>query len=97
MLVSVHKQIVILRYPFHTAQGTVAVIIELLVQRRPLINFHQADVGNKEFQLILGQIIDIRMKFFGLLKIHAHKSTKAQIIGCFRFSLFIEADFTVGS
>jgi ABC-type proline/glycine betaine transport system permease subunit len=34
--------------------------------------------------------------FFGLLKIHTHKSTKAQIIGCFRFSLFIEADFTVG-
>ena len=96
MLVLVHKQIVILRYSFHTVQGTIAIIVELLVQRRPLINLHQTDVGNKEFQFILGQIIDIHVKLFGLLKIHAHKSTKAQIIGCFRFSLFIEADFTVG-
>ena len=97
MLVLVHKQIVILRYSFHTVQGTIAIIVELLVQRRPLINLHQTDVGNKEFQFILGQIIDIHVKLFGLLKIHAHESTKAQIIGCFRFSLFIEADFTVGS
>ena len=59
MLVLVHKQIVIRRDSFHTVQGTIAIIVELLVHRRPLINLHQTDVGNKEFQFILGQIIDV--------------------------------------
>ena len=35
------------RIRFHPAQGTVPVIIEFFVQRRPLVDFHQSDVGNQ--------------------------------------------------
>ena len=91
----VRKQIIILGDTFHAAHGAVAVIIKLLVQRRPLINLHQAYIGDKKLQLILCQAVHFLMVFLRLLEVHAHKSAESQIVTGFRLSLSVKPHFPV--
>ena len=83
----VYKQIVILCDAFHAAYSTIAVIIELFVQCRPLINFHQTYIGNQKFQFILCQTVHFLIVFLRLFKVHSHKSAESQIVTSFRLSL----------
>lgn len=74
--VPIRKKFTIFRYPLHTAQGTVPIVIKLFIQSGALINLHQTDIGNKKFQLIFSYVINVYIKFLCPLKIHAHKGAE---------------------
>jgi len=75
--VLIYEKLVIFIYSFHAAEGTVPIVIKFFVHGRPLIDFHQSDIGNQQFQFIFRETIHIFMKLLRFLKIHAHKSTKS--------------------
>ena len=95
LFVPVGKQITFLTNTFHTSQRTVPVIIKFFVHSRPLTDFHQSDVGNQQFEFIFSQFIYFLMQRFRPVKVHSHKSTEPQVVGCFRFPLTVHANFFV--
>ena len=93
----VHKKVVLLGNPFHAAQGAVAIVVELLVQGGSLVNLHQPDIGNQQFQFVLGTVIHLLMILFRLLEVHAHEGAKAQMVGSLRPSLPVVVDLPVSA
>ena len=64
----------------HSVQGTVAIIVKLLVHGRTLANLHHAHIRHQALQLIGGFGIHLVQQAIRPLKIHLNKSTESQVV-----------------
>ena len=94
--VTISKQVTLFTNTFHALKRTVTIIIKFFVHSRPLTDFHQSDVGNQQFEFIFSQFIYFLMQRFRPVKVHSHKSTESQVIGCFRFPRLVEIHLPIG-
>ena len=85
------KEGIVLGNAAHAPQGAVAIIVEFLVQSRPLVEPHQAYIGHQQLQLVLRQLVDGAVQGFGLLEIHLHEGTEGQVVAGFCLARPIEA------
>ncbi|CCZ47579.1 unknown [Bacteroides sp. CAG:661] len=90
-LVPLGKEGIVLGNAVHAPQGAVAVVVEFLVEGRPLVDAHQADVGHEELQLVLCQLVDGAVQLFGLLEIHLHEGAEGQVVASLGLARPIEA------
>ena len=81
----------------HAPQGAVTIIVEFLVQSRPLVEPHQAYIGHKQLQLVLRQLVDGAVQGFGLLEIHLHEGTEGQVVAGFCLARTIETRLLEGT
>ena len=96
-LMPLGKEGIVLGNAVHAPQGAVAVVVEFLVEGRPLVDAHQADVGHKELQLVLCQLVDGAVQPFGLLEIHLHEGTEGQVVAGFCLARTIETRLLEGT